>query len=666
MRGRGRRQCLTLNLAYVALSKPSERENFDHVMSHPATGVPSYDHSVSRRVTVADYETLLDALADAVWVKDREGHFVSVNALTARWLGKTRHELLTGEPDSYAPPEITARWMAEDRWVMENGAPLTVVEVIPDGMGGRHIETMKAPLTDRDGRIIGTVGSARDISAHKAIEAQLRLLSIGVSSSPIGVLICAADGRVEYANATACDLAHTTTDQLLGEVVWSFPWWRNAEESLRVARAAVASATVWDGVVPAARHDHSTFEGHIRVVPVVSERTLSHVVVTLEDITERVELERRLQASERMEAVGRLAGGIAHDLRNILTAIMGFTELLRSEVRTSTGAAYAKEVLAAVGRANALATHLLTFSRHQHLPCTTLDLNEVLERNATMLAQLIGDSAELHVTLSETPAWVFADETRLVQVLTNLIVNARDAVRVPGRIDLVTLVTKSTNEVRLTVTDNGIGMSAEVRDRAFEPFFTTKAPGKGTGLGLATVHGIVKQLGGDVQLHANPSGGTVVLVTLPLVPYTPERKTSVPAIAASAAHVVLIDDDASVRNICTRALAGAGYRVTSLDGAQLEETQLLHLQGPVDVVVSDVTMPKISGDAAVAILRTRWPTLPAIFISGYVAQSLALPPLTHHTRFLEKPLLMSTLLAEVEAVLRTDVDGRHNASSAKE
>ncbi len=343
------------------------------------------------------------------------------------------------------------------------------------------------------------------------------------------------------------------------------------------------------------------------------------------DVTARKQLEEQFRQSQKMEAVGKLAGGVAHDFNNLLTVIIGHAELLRAQAGPgSLAAGNAERVLDAAQRASGLTRQLLAYSRQQVLAPRVLDLGEVVRHMGEMVRRLIGEDVALDVTAPESPCWVRVDRSQIEQVLLNLVVNARDAMPVGGHL-AITLARRApeagaaAGTVVIAVRDTGAGMPAEVQARAFDPFFTTKPPGKGTGLGLSTVQGIVHQSGGTVWLESAPGAGTTVWITLPEVPAPEGESVAEPPrpAAVSVSTVLVVEDEPAVRDLVRQALERAGHRVlAAADGLDALTVARAHA-GPIDVVVSDVVMPRMSGrEMAAELLRAR-PELRFLFISGY-------------------------------------------------
>lgn len=401
------------------------------------------------------------------------------------------------------------------------------------------------------------------------------------------------------------------------------------------------------------------------------------VVASFTDVTEKRELEEHLRQAAKMEAIGRLAGGVAHDFNNLLSAISGYGELLVTD--GSLGGAsreHVEEIRRAAGRAASLTRQLLAFSRRQVLRPELIDIDEVVAEMESMVRRLIPEAIGLDVGLGAAGATVHADRVQVEQVILNLSANARDAMPDGGRLSITTSLTnldalhrpdettiRPGRYVQITVTDDGEGMDEATRLRAFEPFFTTKAPGHGTGLGLASVYGTVKQSDGYVWVYSEPGEGTVVKVYFPVVEGAAVTDGRLPRptgawVARPGEVILLAEDEPAVRGLVTRILERAGYQVLiAVDGLSA-----IHLgrsiDGRVDCLISDVMMPGIQGPEVVRRLRETRPTLPAVLMSGYTEDGIDLErSMLAGVGFIQKPFASDDLL---EAVRRS-IDGAQQA-----
>jgi PAS domain S-box-containing protein len=386
------------------------------------------------------------------------------------------------------------------------------------------------------------------------------------------------------------------------------------------------------------------------------------------DVTERKLLEAQFRQAQKMEAVGLLASGIAHDFNNVLTVICGYSEFLRDGLVPGQQRNDAEEIVQAAGRAATLTKQLLAFSRKQVLLPTRVDVNELVANISNMLKRLIGDHIELTTAFEPALPAVHADAGQLEQALINLVVNARDAMAGGGRITIATGTaqlganavigrerTKPGAYVVLGVSDTGAGMDQETKDRLFEPFFTTKAPGQGTGLGLAAVHGIVAQSGGYVAVDSEPLRGTSFKVYLPAAEPAGEAPT-VTAVrerpTGPTAAVLIVEDERQIRTLTRTILERGGYRVLVASTAAEAEALFAHDPGGIDLLVTDVALPDGNGPALFKSLFEKRPSLRVLYMSGYADETLVdQSALEAAGGFLQKPFLADGLIRKVREAL---------------
>ena len=385
-------------------------------------------------------------------------------------------------------------------------------------------------------------------------------------------------------------------------------------------------------------------------------------LVLSHDVTERLRLEERLGQAEKMEAIGRLAGGVAHDFNNLLTVISGYTEILLADADTPRREQLG-EIAHAAEQAAGLTRQLLAFSRRQVLHPRVLDLNEIVAGMEPMVRRIIGDDVSVGVRLTPGLAPVEADQAQIERVILNLAANARDAMPDGGRLTIETQNVEFDDEfvasrgegtagpnVLLAVSDTGVGMSDEVQRHLFEPFFTTKSPGAGTGLGLATVFGVVKQSGGSIYVYSEEGRGTTFKIYLPAAA---GRIDAAAAADGAAEHgsetIMVVEDDESVRDLVRIMLETKGYNVLAAAGA--EEAERL-CTDEVDLLLTDVVMPEVNGRALAERLSLTSPSMRILFMSGYSDEAVYRHgEISPNAAFIEKPFTDRTLARKVREVL---------------
>ena len=398
---------------------------------------------------------------------------------------------------------------------------------------------------------------------------------------------------------------------------------------------------------------------------------VSNLVIVNRDVSERRQLEEQFRQAQKMEAVGRLSGGVAHDFNNLLGVIIGYAEFLQERLEPeNTLRGSVDEILKAGKRAASLTRQLLAFSRQQVLDPKVLDLNAAVSDMEKMLRRLISEDIELTTLLSPNLGRIKADQGQLEQVLMNLAVNARDAMPSGGKLVIETENTVMDEKfvkrypypvqpgpyVSLTVTDNGIGMDAETKARAFEPFFTTKEKGKGTGLGLSTVYGVVKQSGGYIDIYSSPGAGTTFKIYLPRIDEAAikSEKPSRGAVSSfeGTETILLAEDETSLRTLTRTTLELCGYKVLEAkDGVEALEVSERH-PGPIQLLLTDIVIPGMGGRALAQELTIRRPEIRVVYMSGYTGQAVgAQGPVEPGSDFLPKPFTREILTRKVREAL---------------
>jgi len=402
---------------------------------------------------------------------------------------------------------------------------------------------------------------------------------------------------------------------------------------------------------------------HLILIPLTAAvGDLAGYIATLSDITDRKELEDRLAQAQKMEAIGRLAGGVAHDFNNMLTAISSYAaQLLISVDERHPAHKPVRQINKIVDQASHVTRQLLAFSRKQFLRPARVDLNQIVRDMHELLTRLLGDSIEIIVTTAHPgEEIVLVDLGQLQQVILNVAINARDAMNQGGRVTFSTSHLTIVDDqhglrpgeyVVLSVSDTGIGMDTETREHLFEPFFTTKPPGAGTGLGLSVVYGIVRQTGGNITVESEVGHGTTFRIYLPREHGSPDVIAAVPAeVDGRGTETVLVGEDAAVvRSLIRELLEQRGYTVLEAQGAREAIDISEEHEGDINLLLTDLAMPQIGGHELANRLRRRRPELKVIYMSGYSGE--ALHAVEKEANFLEKPFKPDVLAMTIRKVL---------------
>ena len=632
---------------------------FKEVGRRVADGLSSLLLLKDLRESEKRYRALADAAREMVFVVGRDGRIEHVNTIAAEQFGRRPEELVGVPRASLFPPEVSARQERAVQAVLESGAPSYVESETPVPGRVLWLGTWLVPLRDDAGTVTSVLGVSRDVTerrrAEEALKDSERRFRDFVEHALVGVYRTTPDGRVLMANpALARLLGFPSLDALLESNLeqWAqecgFP-----RLSLRETLDRAGFVDGFESSLIRAGGDTLYLRESARAVRGESGEVAYYEGI-IEDLTAQKALEAHLVQAQKMEAVGRLAGGIAHDFNNLLQALLSSTQAARLQARDPVLAGSLADIQAQVQRGAALTRQLLLFSRQAPAHRERLDLGTLVAEQASMLRRLLPETITFIVETAMAPLPVEADAGQLGQVLTNLVVNARDAMADSGRLAISAFARGPAAVIE--VADSGVGITREVRDRIFDPFFTTKPQGKGTGLGLAVVWGIVREHGGQVEVDSVTGSGATFRVVLPLAAGTAETPTAAPPELAlpvgRGERVLLIEDEEGARKGLADLLAGLRYAVTSV--ASAEDAVALSEPAPYDLLLTDFRLPGANGIDVARTLVERWPALKVVVMSGYapedISHDLFIPDAVH---FLQKPFDMATLAK----ALRTTLDG---------
>ncbi len=516
------------------------------------------------------------------------------------------------------------------------------------------------------------LGSLLDITEKKAKDQFIRLLSAGITESPVAIIITDMKGKIEYVNPAFSKISGYSKSEAIGKTPCILKSGEMPEEFYTNLWNTIIKGENWSGEVVNKRKDGSHYWARLLISPIKNDKgEIAHFLGIQEDITEQKKLERQLLQSQKMEAIGRLAGGIAHDFNNLLTVINGYAQLLLySSSEKDPNRKKIEHIFQAGEKAKNLTSQLLAFSRKQMRQVQKLNMNQVIEDYFSMIQSLIGEDILIEKQLASDLWTIEADKHQLEQILLNLVVNAKQAMPEGGKLTLITRNVmlddqfvednegaKSGPYIHLSISDTGIGMDEETVKHIFEPFFTTRGVGEGTGLGLSTVYGIVKQNDGLIYVTSAPDHGTIFDIYFPKSEGEAEQqKDTVDKPAEEELFgnesILLVEDDVDVRTLTSRALSYFGFKVTpARDGKEALE-QLKNSSNKFDLLITDVIMPKLSGKQLADMVHQHFPDLPVLFISGYSDNQLKAVPEEDLPNFLQKPFSPIDLARKVKEILQ--------------
>ncbi len=464
-------------------------------------------------------------------------------------------------------------------------------------------------------------------------------------------------------NPAACDIVGVPKEKIVGK-----EHGETLKSPLAVAdlrRRALDAGTYMDET-EFTRPDRSRRQVEFTIVTNFRER---HNLIVMRDITSRRTMERQLDQSQKLEAVGQLAGGVAHDFNNMLTAIRGYAELLQRNLSEGKHTKYIEGILGATDRATQTTRQLLAFSRRQVMQPRLLDINETVTGTLDLLRRVMGEDIELITLLSPDAGKIMVDPGQLSQILMNLVVNSRDAMPGGGKLIIETRNVVLDDQyalkhhgvhpgkyVMLAVTDTGTGIPAEIQERMFEPFYTTKPQGKGTGLGLAMVYGIVKQSGGYIWVYSEMGEGTTFKIYLPNASAAQEL-VAVPSSAPK--KILVIEDDSNIRHFTVTVLREQGHSVLEAVDGKAALTVCESLEGTLDLVLTDVTAPGMSGEDLLGYFAVKYPKVAIVHMSGFPRSHIeASNSAVRFAKFLPKPFTVQQLLTVVRQALAPEQEDR--------
>ena len=634
-------------------------------------------HRMRRKLLEGEelFRLITENAADMIAVVDMEGNRIFNSLSYEKVLGYSLDELKRSSSFAHIHPEDIdrVRQAGEEARRTGIGSPSEYRVRHKDGRW-RVLESTASVICNSKGEPEKLVIVNRDITERKraaeALERSEASFRLVVEDAPYGIYRASIAGKLILVNpALQKMLGYDSREELLQANLGTHIY-RHASEHQKLIQTVIREQYFKDVELEWKRKDGAPITVRCSGWPVKDEAgAVTYLEVFAEDVTERRVLERQLRMAQKMEAVGRLSGGIAHDFNNLLGVIIGYSQVLKRSLGNANPLfEHAEEIEKASQRAVSLTRQLLAFSRQQVLEPVILNLNSLVSDMEKMLPRLIGEDVALKLDLDPELAQVKADPSQIEQVIMNLAVNARDAMPDGGKLTIQTanvdLDLAYTRQhpgsrvgqyVMLAVRDTGTGIDPEIQSQIFEPFFTTKERDKGTGLGLATVYGVVKQSGGYIAVDSEKGKGACFSVYLPRVGQTAsaaETKTGQPASIRGSETVLLVEDAEALRKLANMFLRDSGYRVlTAADGREALEVARSH-SGPIHLLLTDVVMPGINGRVLGERLAPLQPGMKVLYMSGYTDSFIAgHGVLEAGTHLLHKPFTHETLARKVREVL---------------
>lgn len=626
------------------------------------------------RETKEHLELALQGAALGTWYWDIEAQKVIRSPRYAEMLGYLPDELET-DPGFWVNnlhPEDRKRVLKSVREHLAGKTHLYEEEYRMRHKSGTWIWILdKGKVISRDetGKPLRMAGVDMDITRRKRMETTLRLLNLAIEQNPASIMITNPEGTIEYVNPKFCKLTGYESEEIIGRNPRILKSGKTTQDTYKELWDTITSGSQWHGVLCNKKKNGDFYWEDTIICPIFDESgKISHFLALKEDITERKLLEKQLVQAQRLESIGRLAGGIAHDFNNVLSVIIGNAQLILSDhldkdlIHES-----CRDILNAGIRSKNLVNQLLAFARKQTIKPEVLNLNEVINESKTILQRLVGEDVEVQFVEGKDLWNVKIDPSQIHQILTNLAINSRDAIPNVGKITIETRnfvpdesfcrqfsYFKQGEYVMLTFRDTGSGMDKETLEHIFEPFFTTKEPGKGTGLGLATVYGIVKQNGGFINVYSELGRGTTFNIWLPR--YIGDKGKNEEFCQEKAREgnetILVIDDEETILRVCERVLKKLGYRVISSRSPSEAIRLCKEEKGYIHLMLTDVVMPSMNGKELREQIEKIKPGIKTLFMSGYASEIISKKGiLVEGINYIEKPFSHEELAEKVRTIL---------------
>ncbi len=618
------------------------------------------------------YRSIHELSPSGILLVGEDGRILDVNQAYCDALGYTREELVGQGVERLLEPDQHDRVAPNIRRLLDGATLVHIVRT--RGRDGRirlmELRERAIALPDGHRRILVM---ANDVTARQENEDRIKLQGTALDSAANGIMMVDRDGAIRWVNKAFTQLTGYAREEAIGQTPRLLKSGRHDKAFYNDLWTSVLAGKLWRGELVNRRKNGALYIEEMTVTPVLDDSGRpTHFIAIKQDITEQRRLQQQLLQAQKMETIGQLAGGIAHDFNNLLQAISGFTGIILQDMDESDPHRLDMlEIERAAERATGLTRQLLAFSRRQMLEPADVDLNALVQGTEKMLRRLIGEDIQLALDLKPGLDPVRADAGQIEQILMNLTVNARDAMGAGGRLtiqtDEIVLLKEDTlldPEMRhgrfavLAVSDTGQGMTQDVLERIFDPFFSTKGPGRGTGLGLSVVYGIVQQHDGMIRVYSEPGQGSTFRLYLPISAGA-GRVAAAPAPVETdqlprgvGERILLVEDEDGVRDFAMSALRKYGYQPVAAESAARAHEVLAREEGRFDLLFTDVVLPDQNGLDLAAEIRAGRPDLRLLFTSGYMDEKSRWPVIRDRGYpFLQKPYPLERLLRTIHSVL---------------
>jgi PAS domain S-box-containing protein len=617
------------------------------------------------------YMTLVDDFPNPVWRLDETGRCDYVNRAWLEFTGRRlEDELGDGWVNGVLPEDRRASGSLWRRHFRAR-VPFTIEYRLRHADGTHHaVVSHGRPMFDpADGHFAGFVGMCFDLDDVRRAEERERLLATAIDASAEAIVVTDREGVIEYVNPAYEKTSGYSLEELAGRKSSILKSGQQNDDFYGELWSTITSGRAWRGHLVNRRKDGTLYEEEASISPVFArDGSISNFVGVKKDMTRERDLETRLLQAQKLDAIGRVAGGVAHDFNNLLGVITGYADLLESTLDSAHPARRRLQQIRRATQSAAELTHqLLAFGRRQVLQPVPLDLNVLVIELTAMIRRLVPETIAIETSLASPAPLVVVDRSQIEQVIINLALNARDAMPRGGVIRIATarcgsgdgpMPVPAGDLACLEVTDTGVGIGADEMEHMFEPFYTTKREAKGTGLGLATVYGIVRQSGGEIAVESVPGSGSTFRIFLPLAP--PGAIAPVGTFAAgprvaserdSAFRILLVEDQPMLREMIHEGLEAVGCSVISASTGR-EALALASDAGEIDLLLTDVVMPGMSGRELAERIRENRPDLAVLFMSGYSSDVISKEGvLDQGIDLMNKPFTMDSLMERIRALL---------------